>query len=335
MVFNNYYSLSRKRKVPIGRGKGSISSSVDSTGKCTQDQSEHYYLTFYTSEPIIVTTVKVEPIEIDGLEFDLLGLPSTSRLIDAIETKITGLTTLETARIVKQLSDMISSWLVESETGVITTHNANLNIYLNRLAETINQLNHTYKVYRLGIDGRHKLDPADTDRDHCQVTVITSQCLKRYTDTADKIRSKIRSSYDTLTSIYRGNATMKYLVDGVFQLIWRRYFYAKYVWPFAEISYGYAMTTYKSQGSTYHNVYVHLPNLLGCHKVEDLIKPNHCTRPPPELPIRSTCIIKRLACTRWCRRPALFVAKSAASADWATNFHQLTAPSTKAVPTSY
>lgn len=47
------------------------------------------------------------------------------------------------------------------------------------------------------------------------------------------------------------------------------YYYQNFKDKFADISYGYAITTHKSQGSTYPNCYVHMGNILGGNKKRD------------------------------------------------------------------
>ena len=50
--------------------------------------------------------------------------------------------------------------------------------------------------------------------------------------------------------------------------IWE-HFYAEVLDKFADISYGYAMTTHKSQGSTFKSIYLHLPNIVDKNKNVD------------------------------------------------------------------
>ena len=48
-----------------------------------------------------------------------------------------------------------------------------------------------------------------------------------------------------------------------------KYYYEKFKDNFADIAYGYAITTHKSQGSTYNNCFVHMSNIIGANKKRD------------------------------------------------------------------
>ena len=45
------------------------------------------------------------------------------------------------------------------------------------------------------------------------------------------------------------------------------FYYSYYIDQFADISYGYCITTHKSQGSTFKYVYIDLPNLILNHDI--------------------------------------------------------------------
>ena len=54
--------------------------------------------------------------------------------------------------------------------------------------------------------------------------------------------------------------------------LWK-YYYENFVDSFADITYGYCITTHKSQGSTYENCYVIMSNILtACPKYKDAIR---------------------------------------------------------------
>lgn len=48
-----------------------------------------------------------------------------------------------------------------------------------------------------------------------------------------------------------------------------KYYYEIFKDKFADIAYGYAITTHKSQGSTYENCFVHMSNIIGANKKRD------------------------------------------------------------------
>ena len=51
----------------------------------------------------------------------------------------------------------------------------------------------------------------------------------------------------------------------ILKKLWE-YVYYSLIDPYADVSYGYCITTHKCQGSTYNNVYVDIGNILNCNK---------------------------------------------------------------------
>ena len=60
---------------------------------------------------------------------------------------------------------------------------------------------------------------------------------------------------------YGKNIQLKGLIDSIMTYIWE-YFYVKVIDIFADICYGYCITTHKSQGSTFRNVYIDINNII-------------------------------------------------------------------------
>ena len=63
------------------------------------------------------------------------------------------------------------------------------------------------------------------------------------------------------------------LVKTVLQRLWEFYYYL-IIDKFADISYGYAITVHKSQGSTYNNVFVDMNNI--CKTIKDKNQLHKC-----------------------------------------------------------
>ena len=61
---------------------------------------------------------------------------------------------------------------------------------------------------------------------------------------------------------------IKVLLDKLMTTVWEC-FYAEVLDKFADISYGYSITTHKSQGSTFRSVYLHLGNIINCNSNEE------------------------------------------------------------------
>ena len=62
------------------------------------------------------------------------------------------------------------------------------------------------------------------------------------------------------------------IIELLFNKIWSYYYYNISLSPFADISYGYAITSYKSQGSTYSDVFIGIPNMLNCSIVDPYVR---------------------------------------------------------------
>ena len=60
---------------------------------------------------------------------------------------------------------------------------------------------------------------------------------------------------------YSKQKEIKILLDKLMTTVWEK-FYDEVLDKFADISYGYSITTHKSQGSTFKSVYLHLPNII-------------------------------------------------------------------------
>lgn len=92
-------------------------------------------------------------------------------------------------------------------------------------------------------------------------------------DTIIVIHSESKNEYDELLNTSRKELKkIKGFIDRNFKslndlmtIIWE-YFYSKIVDIFADISYGYCITTHKSQGSTFNNIYIDMNNIITKNK---------------------------------------------------------------------
>jgi hemerythrin len=254
LVFKGYYCLRRQRIEP-----GSSSKST-------------YFVKFFTSEPVIVENVTQATATIIPFNYGwILGHIEylTQQLSDWIKKKVPH---HQCDYVSAELSGILSKWIIDAQNNQITTNAQFIDTQLNKLCTLINKLNHTYSVTYLSIDGKSKLDPNDTSTDDVLITVVSEQSMNDYLTNCDKIKVTIKTHYQSLIMMYRSNRTMKLLIDFIFQKIWHMYYYRTYVWPFANIAYGYAITSHKSQGSTYLNTFVNVSNILGCQKVNEIVR---------------------------------------------------------------
>jgi len=104
------------------------------------------------------------------------------------------------------------------------------------------------KVYHLTIDIEN-----ETGRD---IIVLHEDSQEEY----DALKNKFIDILSRMKkNIYK--RSRNYFNKQLMISLWN-FYYDKYVDIFANISYGYAMTVHKSQGSTYKNVYLHLKNIM-------------------------------------------------------------------------
>jgi hypothetical protein len=254
LVFNGHYSLVRQKQV---------------TNKVTKP----YYLKFYTSQTIIINQVNSQSRIIEA--FDLLTIFKSPKFILSGLTRKLSKSGLGKSRLqcaIHDLTKIIDKWTFDVNTHAITTHDQVLTQCLNRLTLNLSKIKHEYDIYLLDIDAGDKLDPDDTEPSHCAITAIKDNCYEKYQTNIAEIKRLIRGTYETLNNSYKQNPLMKTITEYLLQQIWRDYYYQTYIWPFADVSYGYCITSHKSQGSTYYNVYINLPNILGCGKVSNIVK---------------------------------------------------------------
>ena len=88
--------------------------------------------------------------------------------------------------------------------------------------------------------------------------VIHEDDMPTYKKDCETIRSIIGNFRSTLTSKYREKTQV--IDNNVIKQLWRDFHYI-YDQPFAEVNYGYCITTHKAQGSTFYNVYVDIDDI--------------------------------------------------------------------------
>jgi len=251
LVFKGYYCLKRKSVTP------------QTLIKMT------YFIKFFTSEPIIVENVAQTIHTISPFSY-LTIFGSIDNLMFKIRSWLSGKVANHTYEyICSEISNILSKWLINDH---ISTHHQIMDTHLNSMTNIIAKLNHTYTINNLYINCMSKLAPNDESPEEVYITVISDKNMKDYLTNCDKIKSTIKTHYQTLMMLYKNNQSIKLLIDFIFQQIWYNYYYRMYVWPFANITYGYAITSHKSQGSTYLNTFVNISNILGCQKVNEIVR---------------------------------------------------------------
>ena len=258
LVFRGYYCIRRKKYIDE-----------------TSSKEVSYYVKFFTSEPIIVEQLTPDTQEIVPFNYlTIIGKIESlsSNMLEWLSGKIP---LRQQDYVLSEIKHLLNEWSLDPVNGKIHTNSGSdsLEMNLNHLSKMINKLNHTFHVVRLYVEGKHqKLDPLDTDPNQLYIVVIEESDKERYLTNCDKIKTMIRGSYLSLGRVCRGQGTLKLLIDYIFQKIWKVYYYRSYIWPFASIVYGYAITTHKAQGSTYTHTFVDVSNILGCSKVTAIVR---------------------------------------------------------------
>lgn len=238
----------------------------------TDTQKQVYYVNFFTSEQIIVKSIKIDTTQLTSFHYsNIIG--DMTPFIFRITTWVKGKVPSEKYDyIMTEIKALLTLWTIDASTGQILTPNKSIDQQLNKICSQINKLNHVFEIAKLYVDGTSKLDKCDTTPDEFHIQTITQNCMDKYKDNCDKIKTLLKSQYNLLFQIYRQNTAIGLVLEYLFQQIWKIYYYKVYVWPFADVVYGYSMTTHKSQGSTYNTVFVNISNIMGCNKVDPIVR---------------------------------------------------------------
>jgi hypothetical protein len=259
IVFDNYYSLVRCKVV--------------------DSKKTPYYIKFYTSEPMIIKNVKTSDFTISPISH-FETFKSVLYLTDLILKKIKS---MHLSKYIKNnatelLLKNTSEWGIKN--GKFYTDNVVVNKLIYEMFNEIATYDHTYNVYLLGVNS-NKIDKNDCDVDDCHIKVINHINIEKYKTMCEKICDSIKKTGHLMRTINDRNKTpinttslivFNSTIDVILGCIWSNYYYRKYIWPFADVTHGYSITTHKSQGSTYRNIYVNIPNIMGCQKVTNVVK---------------------------------------------------------------
>lgn len=113
-------------------------------------------------------------------------------------------------------------------------------------------------------------------------TISVCKDKKQYERICKEVSDKIKDIADFIFKRLKGK---KHIQKMFLSTLWK-YYYENFVDSFADITYGYCITTHKSQGSTYENCYVVMSNILtACPKYKDAIRSLYTsvTRPSQSL----------------------------------------------------
>ena len=126
--------------------------------------------------------------------------------------------------------------------------------------ETINKNSVKLKIYKLKVK---KIDEEDKTYD---INVLHEESREQHKELIYNISELIRNFRNNIIDTTNINS----LEHNLIQPLWKD-FNNKYIDPFATVSYGYAITCHKAQGSNYKNVFVDFSDIVK-NKNEDEMK---------------------------------------------------------------
>lgn len=131
---------------------------------------------------------------------------------------------------------------------------------MDNIIETFNKLERKYKIWHLKVI---KLNSGDiinvTDDKLIDLFVLHDDEIRKIEETKKNITNIIKI---LRTELHKTNKSISKQIDEyIIKYLWE-ICDKKFVKPFADVSYGFSMTTHKSQGSTYKNIFVDAPDIL-------------------------------------------------------------------------
>lgn len=93
------------------------------------------------------------------------------------------------------------------------------------------------------------------------IFVLSDKSKQQFNSIVELVKNNVKKFKKYILKRYKDFEEIKILIDALMLNIWE-FFYLNVLDTFADISYGYCITTHKSQGSTFNNVYIHLNNII-------------------------------------------------------------------------
>lgn len=93
------------------------------------------------------------------------------------------------------------------------------------------------------------------------IFVLSDKSKAQFNSIVELVKNNVKKFKKYILKKYKEFEEIKILIDALMLNIWE-FFYLNVLDTFADISYGYCITTHKSQGSTFNNVYIHLNNII-------------------------------------------------------------------------
>ena len=138
------------------------------------------------------------------------------------------------------------------------------------------------EVYSLDVVPEVGISPEIQKEYQINDTISVCKDKKQYDKICKEVSDKIKEIANFVFKRLKGKKNVQKMF---LSTLWK-YYYENFVDSFADITYGYCITTHKSQGSTYENCYVVMSNILtACPKYKDAIRSLYTsvTRPSKSL----------------------------------------------------
>ena len=223
--------------------------------------NNYYYQRVRKPTNLVPTEVKKDNEKEKDKEYEDIkyytSQKSVVRKVDVSEYKLESLTKILALEIPK----LLSRFQIQNTIGTEQENSVDMieleELYLSKLEETIQELTSlTVKHYIL------------TLQDNKSIMVIHEDTEREMEIVTEKTREQLHKFKKFFLRKYGKQKEIKVLLDKLMTTVWEC-FYAEVLDKFADISYGYSITTHKSQGSTFRSVYLHLANIINCNSNEE------------------------------------------------------------------
>lgn len=149
--------------------------------------------------------------------------------------------------------------LVIKKDGLITCpENETLSLELENFQKEFRKAHYKIWMIMLSNQGVIKVIHKSNEKEYLEGLTRCRNCLQNISQYLEKV--KINGQLQD-RSVFQANPRLKLFFQQLLQRMWDLLYY-HYIDQFASISYGYAITTHRSQGSTYDNIFIFLKDII-------------------------------------------------------------------------
>jgi len=132
-------------------------------------------------------------------------------------------------------------------------------IYINTIKTINNKINRHYRTWKIYVHKLADILVKDTIPELYQLYVLHDNEIERFKKDKEFGMKKIQELRDQYNSMYFENR--ENIEKNIIRPLWKEW-NKKMIEPFANVDHGYCITTHKSQGSTFYNVFVDANDIL-------------------------------------------------------------------------